>query len=233
MSKLTPRLLPLLLLTAAPTLWAAGPATQPTPTPDYSDPRKTVAAFLLALQSTDPAAIKSALVIAPDDVKITDTIINLSVAQSKLRTAAEKKFGDPATQYFGAVSSQIESRLQALQTAPLKITGDSALLSVPADETAQQSAGTIILKKIGNAWKLDATTLFNLAAVPPEVTAQRVALAAKLITVTDGITTDITAGKFPSAGEAYQEFWNRSLAVSRQIDAGTTTKPGQGDKVTR
>jgi hypothetical protein len=233
MPKLTRRLLPVLLLTAAPALWAAGPATQSTTAPDYSDPRKTVAAFLLALQSTDPAAIKSALVVAPDDAKITDTIINLSVAQSKLRTAAEAKFGDPATQYFGAVTSQIDSRLKALQSAPLKITGDSAILSIPADETAQQSAGTIILKKIGTAWKLDATTLFNLAAVPPETTRQRIALATQLIAVTDGITADIAAGKFPSAGEAYQQFWNRSLAVSRQVDAGTATKPGQGDKVTR
>jgi hypothetical protein len=233
MSKLTPRLLPLLLLTAAPALWAAGPATQSTPTPDYSDPRKTVAAFLMAVQSTDAAAIKNAIVVAPGDEKITDTIVGLWVAQAKLRIAAESKFGDAANQYFGTVSSQIESRLKTLQTAPLKMMDDSAVLTIPADETAQQSAGTVVLKKVGAAWKLDATTLFNLAAVSKETTDRRVALAGKLIGVTDGVTADIAASKFPSAGEAYQEFWNRSLAVSRQLDAGTTTKSGQGDTVTR
>ncbi len=180
---------------------------------DYSDPRKTVAAFLGAVQSTDAQAIKNAIIVAPGDEKIAETLVGLWVAQAKLRSAAEHQFGDGATPYFGAVASQIQSRLKALQTAPLKVMEDSAVLTIPADESAQQSSGTLVLKKIGNAWKLDATTLFNLSAVSKEKTDQRVALAAKLIGVTDGIAAEIAAGKFPSAGEAYQEFWNRSLAA--------------------
>ena len=205
---------------------ANAPATKPAAV-DYSDPRKTVQAFLVAVQSTDAATIKRAIVASPEQEPIANTIIALWVAQAKLRIAAEGKYADQAGPYFGTVNSQIESRLKTLQDAPMKITGESAILSIPGDEATQQSAGSVVLKKIGDGWKIDAGSLFNLANVPKETTDQRVALAKKLVTITDGMTTDINAGKFPSAGEAYQEFWNRSLAASKQGDAGAgaATRP--------
>ncbi len=85
----------------------------------------------------------------------------------------------------------------------------------------------MILKKIGNEWKLDAGTLFNLANVPQETTAHRTALAAKLTAISEAMSREIAGGKFPSAGEAYQEFWNRSLAASKELEGagGGTTQP--------
>ena len=74
MFKHTRFLFPALLL-VAPALYAADvPSTKPAAV-DYSDPRKTVQAFLVAVQSTDAAAIKRAIVASPEQEPIANTII--------------------------------------------------------------------------------------------------------------------------------------------------------------
>ncbi len=136
------------VLLMAPAIHAAEPATNPAGggavagAADYSEPRKTVASFLTAVQGTDPGPIKRAIVATADQEPVTNTIIALWVAQAKLRVVAESAFGSQAAgPFFGTVGSQMESRLKAIQDAPMKLTEESAILTVPADDTNHPVAG--------------------------------------------------------------------------------------------
>jgi len=195
---------------------------------DYSEPKKAVASFLKAVQSTDRKAIQDAIVVSPDQAAAVDTYLKLIFATNNLEKAAEVKFGDQAEQYFGISAKQLEARLKAVDDAPVKTVGDSAIISLPADETTNQPGGTIVLKKEGNLWKLDAATLFGLNNTKDQ-TDRSLALAAKMIPVTDEMTQEIGAGKFASAGEAFQEFWSRSLEVAKQAGGATTLPATQGN----
>ncbi len=187
---------------------------------DYSTPKKAIESFLNAVQSTDEKAIKAALVVAPEHQDAVDAYVKLILATNKLQKAAEARFGEQADQYFGVNSKQMESRLKAIEGAEAKMVGDSAIIEIPADEATKQPGGTVVVKKDGADWKLDAGTLFKLSETPQEQTDRGVAMAKKMAPLTEQMTTEIEGGKFASAGEAYQAFWQRSLEVVKESAGG-------------
>jgi hypothetical protein len=197
---------------------------------DYSSPKKTVGTFLNAVQSTDERAIKEALDVPAEYEEAVDNYVKLILATNKLQKAAEGRFGEQADQYFGVNAKQMEARLKAVEGAEVKMVGESAIIEIPADETTKQPGGTIVLKKMGNDWKLDAGTLFKLSETPKEQTERGMALSKKMIPLTEQMTTEIAGGKFASAGEAYQAFWQRSLAVVKETAGGAATRPAAQGK---
>ncbi|MGN6369475.1 MAG: hypothetical protein ACTHN5_14555 [Phycisphaerae bacterium] len=193
----------------------------PAKTPaDYSTPKKAIASFLNAVQSTDEKAINAALVVSPEQQPTVDAYVKLILATNKLEKAAEQRFGGQAEQYFGVNSKQLESRLKAVEGAEAKRVGDSAIIEIPADEATKQPGGTVVVKRVDGEWKLDAGTLFKLSDTPKEQTERAVALAKKMVPLTEQMTSEIEAGKFASASEAYQAFWQRSLEAVKE-GAGT------------
>ena len=95
---------------------------------DYSTPKKAIASFLSAVQSTDEKAIKDALVVAPEHEEAVDAFVKLIMATNKLQKAAETRFGEQADQYFGVNTKQMESRLKAIEASEAKMVGDSAII---------------------------------------------------------------------------------------------------------
>ena len=194
---------------------------------DYSEPKKTIASFLSAVQSTDEKAIREAIVVSPEQAPAVDAYLKLILATNKLQKAAEKKFGDQAEQFFGVNAKQMEARLKAVEDAPAKMVGGSANNQIAADEATHQPGGTIVVKKVGDQWKLDAGSLFKLNETPKEQTEKSVSLAGKMAPLTDEMTSEIEAGKFASASEAFQAFWQRSLELVKE-SAGTMPAATQG-----
>ena len=180
-----------------------------------------IESFLNAVQSTDEKLrSRRRLVVAPEHQDAVDAYVKLILATNKLQKAAEARFGEQADQYFGVNSKQMESRLKAIEGAEAKMVGDSAIIEIPADEATKQPGGTVVVKKDGADWKLDAGTLFKLSETPQEQTDRAVGMAKKMTPLTEQMTTEIEGGKFASASEAYQAFWQRSLEVVKGTAGG-------------
>lgn len=187
---------------------------------DYSSPKKAVASFL---QATDEKSLRDALVIAPESRASVEAFVGVMVSTIALQKEAEAQFGSAAAQYFSkATDAQLQRRLKVVNDAELTMNGtDAASINLPPDEEARQSGGTIELKKIDGQWKIDAASMFGLAKTPPETTAKRVRMAETLTGVTEQMIKDMP--KFLSAGDAYQEYWNRSKEAVTRLSGGTGT----------
>jgi hypothetical protein len=209
-----------LLLLLAPVAAAADSQPATRPAADYSDPRRAVQSFLRA---ADDAAMRDALLIDPAHRQAIDSFLGVMVATTRLRTAAEAQFGAGAAKYFSAATdAQLDARIKAIDAAPLQVNGDTATLAIPADEASRQSGGTVIVRKTPGGWKVDAATLLGVTGMAQDKLAARMKLADTITAVTNQMIQDVNARKFASAGDAYQEYWNRTReAAARQ----PTTRP--------
>ena len=82
-----------------------------------------------------------------------------------------------------------------------------------------------MLKKSGDQWQIDAVSLFTLDA-PADKLAARVTLAKKVAAIAQDTAKDILANRFPSATNAYQDFWARCQAVATAATVpATSTAP--------
>ena len=93
----------------------------------------------------------------------------------------------------------------------------------PATPATQSASQTLVLKKTEAGWKVDGGSFFNLPGEPADRIASRVALARKLTVVADAVAKDIAAGKFFSVGDAYQEYWSRSLQAAAAATSASST----------
>ena len=180
--------------------------------------KKGVEAFVTAWQSGDAKAMQEALVIPAGKEKDFETVLEAVAAISRLQKTAQEKFGNTATEYFANASEQFAARMKAIQEGTIKITGDSAVLTIAANEAAKTRGGTLVLvkKSGGGGWKIDAGTLFD-------VTPSLVSSSKLLTTVADGIADEIKKNKYAAAVDAYQEFNARYAAALKT----TTETPSE------
>jgi len=213
------------VITPAP---APAPAAKPESAApaDYSTPKAAAKSFLDAVRRADTPAMKAAVFTPSDQLDAVDTFLTVLAAGTDLQKAATTQFGADGTKSFGSVSSTaLQSRLAAIDAAEAHVTGDTATIMLPADPATQQSAGTILLKKIGTAWKLDGPALFGLTPANAAQNAARLDLAKKLLKIDEEVSRDITAGKYTSASDAYQDYWTRSrLAAAPSATAPSTRR---------
>jgi hypothetical protein len=189
-----------------------------------------VEGFLTAAQGGDEAGVKGAVVTAKEHEEAAGAYLDLMVATAQLQKAAMDKFGATAGATFGTASGPaLETRLKAVRAAGVKMAGESAIVTLPADEANKQAEATFILKKSGGAgggWKIDGASLFNLATEAKEKTAKNVALSKKLLVVTKGMIAEINEGKYGAAADAFQEFWTRSSKAAKEIGEGSVEPAG-------
>src|ERR1019366_4655168 len=97
-----------LLLSTVVLLLVARPlesATSSAPVkPDFSDPKKAASSFLAAVDAHDDAAIRNALIIAPEQKSAVEVFLQLASLKVRLQKAAEKQFGAAAASYFSSSS---------------------------------------------------------------------------------------------------------------------------------
>src|SRR5579884_3313569 len=220
----------ILLLTAS---HAALGQTSPAPTSmsapaashiDDSDPRAALLSLLQTIQSGDRKSAENLIVFSPDQEAAVKTYLDLIFATRDMESAADSTFGQQSEQYFGSARQQLPARIDAVKNAPIKTVGDFALVALPADEQNNQHGGTVVVKKIDDHWKIDGATLFALNQSNPDQTNHALALAKKMIPITQDIAGQIRSHKFASAADAYQEFWNRPLAAARETGAAPATQ---------
>jgi len=217
--------LPLMLLAAAPVLRAADTAPASAPavsTKDFSTPVTAVKSFLQASfnqldlsQKQDDAAITNTLII-PDAQK-TAILANLALTSSsaKLERACADVFGTAATaKTLGSGARDLlTARLSSIEKAPLTITGDTATLQIPADPSTRAAAGSVTLQRSNGEWKIDAASLFSLTGRSPAQLESQTDLLKKITTITDQLTAEVAAKKYPSVRDAYAELQTRIAKV--------------------
>jgi hypothetical protein len=195
---------------------------------DATEAKKGVEGFVAAWKSGDGKAIRGTLVISPQREREIGTLVDSIASIARLQKAAADKFGSSATEFFADSSAQFDARLKSIKEGPIKITGESAILTIAADETAKNKGGTIILVKSGGAWKIDAASLFNMTPERQKETAEVVAVAAKLIPITNQMTKEITEGKYAAAADAYQEFFTRYTTALKEGEGGAEKGAASG-----
>jgi hypothetical protein len=226
----TRRLLPLILPLALAATAAAAPTTRTAPAPaathpaatpahpstsDLSTPQATAISFLTALEAGDEAAAKNAVAFSdPKSTDIANLFLDILLSTNEIQRHAKVKFGANTADVFGDPEAALATRVEAIKKATPAITGDDAAMTLPEDPATHQAASTISFKKVGNQWKIDATSLFNLDKQPPEDLARTVGLARKLLEINRAVTANIDAGKYASASEAHDDWWQRSFAAA-------------------
>jgi copper chaperone CopZ len=191
--------------------------------------------LITAVQQGDFATMRQAMVIPPERKADIDTFIDAMAASARLQKAAQDNFGPVGAAQFGLPSAaQFARQIKRVDDSLPKIDGDAATLEVSADPTSGQQDQTVQLKKVGDAWKVDAAAYFHLTGGSPETIAERVALTRQITTIADVVAKNITAGKYYSAAIAYQDYWNRSMQATKAPadNAATTSAPASTVKTT-
>ena len=160
------------------------------------------------------------------------SFIDVMDQTTKLQRAARAEFGVGADKYFSDVTgAELAAKIKSIDAADVRIDGDSATVTMAANEAAKQASSTVKLKKVGANWKIDAASLFGLgspaaatepaaamaatapAATQKTATDRRVEIAHSITETTQQMVIDIKARKFASASDAYQEYWNRTRGL--------------------
>jgi hypothetical protein len=202
----------------------------------YSSPTGTAETYLRALNSGNKSVALNAMAVPAGHEAEVDAFVSLTIAQHWLQDAAVTRFKNDGDKVFlGDPKSRVTltAQLKALSEQKPDVSGGTATLLLPPAESGKEPQ-KVLLKKVGEDWKLDAMSLYSLDS---EKTPIRAALARKLASITEMAAKDVTAGKFSSATEAYQEYWTRmkeasqgSAATSR---AATASAPAATTDATR
>ncbi len=212
-------------------LGAAAMLVAPARADEGAEAKKAVDAFVAAWRTGDEKAILGTLVVPAAREEDIRAVVESMAAISRLQDAATKKFGAvSAADYFAEGSGQFETRLKGIKEGPVKVMGESAILTIPADETTKTQGGTIILVKSGATWKIEGASLFNMTPERQKETAELVAFSGKLTPIANQMKKEIVEGKYAAAVDAYQEFFTRYTAALKEMDARPATVPATRGK---
>lgn len=239
----------LLALMPAGALFSAdASSTQPgVSAKDFSTPSAAVKSYLQAsynqldlAQKQDDAAVTDTLILPADagQKQAAQALLDLTSATAQLEHACADKFGAAVTTRTLGNSGRdlLVARLKTIDEARVTLTGDTATMQIPEEEipedpatkrpASKQPAGTVILKKIGGDWKIDAASLWGLSAKSADQLKSMTSLTGKLTDATHQVAADVRAGKFPSAKDAYNDLHTRiAEALPAAPAAGPATLP--------
>ena len=182
---------------------------------DVSTPKKAGVAFAKAVEAGDQTAVKALATGTDAEFTLVKSISDLSMAMTKLETAAVAKFGAEAKLPKGMAIDMVSD----FETADEKIEGDNATLiikSKPDDKFPPT------LKKEGAGWKVD---LSNLDKDPQ--TAAMAMMVPPMVKAFDTVTKNIADGKYKAAADAYMDLGWKAVRQSCLLARGV---PGAGSR---
>lgn len=190
---------------------------------DLSSPRKTAAAFAMALQRGDMATLQTVTVGGADDYKLMRSVTGMTAAADQLNKAAVARFGaeegKKVARSMGGSPEQSDIPRQIAESDE-KVEGDSAAITMKG----APPGNAINLKKVEGRWKVD------LSQFPKrdEIARQTPILDAAAKVLVQG-AADVRNGKYRTAEEAGQEIQRQvnavSASVSRQQSPAAPARP--------
>lgn len=181
---------------------------------DKDQIKSSIKSLATAMKDGDGATAKKYVVNDENSQKLIDTLAKMSKAARDLQDAAVAKFGeDGKTLGAGRMAGNAPHFDKDLDEANITVNGDTATVA-PKDPTKGSVA---TFKKQDGTWKLD------LQSMPhAEQMAQGAVMMGKMADVMNEMTGEIKDGKYSSAQEARQAFYQK---VGAAMGAG---RPGAG-----
>jgi hypothetical protein len=156
-------------------------------------PKDVVAAFAKAVDSGDSATVHALATGSDQDFGMMNDFSQFEAANGRAKAALVTKFGDHPD-LFNPLDRTVNMMSTHLQAIDIKVNGDSATV---VDTNHPDDPNPMMLKQVNGSWKVD------LSSADKDPTAaqgaQQMKTSAKNL---DGVTADITAGKYATPQQA-------------------------------
>ena len=218
----------------APTTLPATSTTRPATALDQSSPKALLRSFFLSRGEVDEASLRSLFHAAtPAEQKILDGVVQVELANARLRAAEQQKFGHattaPSSSSLGGPSQLDPQSASEIDMFVEKIDGDHATVAPAKDATMSME-----LVRVEGKWKLPIASL--LGRTDPGMADSIHAATKAQIEVIDGLAADVKSGKLTSEDQVRQEMERRfaerlAAAVKATVPPATTTQPSTVPKL--
>jgi len=197
------------VMTAAPVpaRAAAAPATAAAVIAlDQSTPKALLRSFFASRGEVDEATLRALLHAAtPAERKVLDSVVQVELANSRLRAVERQRFGAAATTTAPSMASaqgiDVDT-LEDIDALTEKIEGDRATVSSPMNANI-----TMQLVRIDGKWKLPIAA--QAGRVDPTI-ADTLGVATRAqVEIIDAVAADVKAGRFTSDDQIQQELSRR------------------------
>ena len=207
--------------TSAATTPASAPAL------DQSTPKALLRSFFASRGEVDEATLRSLLHAAtPLEQKVLDSVVQIELANSRLRAAERQRFGSGATTTAPSVASQQGvdvDTIEDIEALTEMVEGDRATVSSPMNAKI-----TMQLVRVDGKRKLPVAAQAGGAVDPGIAETLGVATRAQ-VEIIDAVTADVKAGKFASEAQVRQElsrrFAERLASATRPSSSQSATQP--------
>jgi hypothetical protein len=188
---------------------------------DQSTPKALLRSFFASHGEVDEATLRSLLHAAtPLEQKILDSVVQVEMANSRLRAVERERFGAAATTTAPSVASSQGldvDTLEDIDALTEKIEGNRATIGSPMNASI-----TMQLVRVDGKWKLPVAA--QAGAVDP-ATAETLGTATRAqVEIIDTVTAEVRAGKFATQDQVRQELTRR---FAERLASATRPSPSQ------
>jgi hypothetical protein len=210
-----------------PATTAAAAATLPGSL-DQSTPKALLRSFFASRGEVDEATLRSLLHAAtPLEQKLLDSVVQVELANQRLRAAERARFGALATTTAPSVASSQGldvDTVEDIEALTEKVEGDRATVSSPMNANI-----TMQLVRVDGKWKLPVAAQAGRPVDPAMAETLGAATRAQ-VEIIDGVVADVRAGKFAGEEQVRQElarrFADRLASATRPANPSATQPAG-------
>jgi hypothetical protein len=167
----------------------SGSAASSAPLP--TEPKDVVTAFAKAVDTGDSATVHALATGSDQDFNLMNDFSQFETACARTKAALVAKFPDHPDLFKALDQGTLSTHLQAID---VKVNGDSATV---VDTKNPNDTNPMTLKRVNGAWKVDLSSTDKDPTAAQ--TGQQMQTTAKNL---DGVTGDITAGKYNTPEQA-------------------------------
>jgi hypothetical protein len=194
---------------------------------DQSTPKALLRSFFASRGEVDEATLRSLLHAAtPVEQKMLDSVVQIELANQRLRAAERERFGASATTTAPSVASSQGvdvDTVEDIDALTEKVEGDRATVSSPMNANI-----TMQLVRVDGRWKLPVAEQVG-GAVDPAMAETLGATTRAQVEIIDAVAADVRAGRFASEEQVRQElirrFAERLASATRPANNPSATQP--------
>ena len=213
------------ILAFASSASAAAPASAPAVTLDQSTPKALLRSFFASRGEVDEATLRSLLHAAtPLEQRILDSLVQVELANNRLRAAQRERFGTATTAPSVASSQGLDlDTVEDIEALTEKVEGNRAVLSSPMNARISME-----LVRVDGKWKLPMSA--QTGPVDPTIAETLGSATRAQVEIIDAVAADVRAGKFTGEEQVRQElarrFAERLASATRPANPSATRRTG-------
>jgi hypothetical protein len=182
--------------------WVArGQATPPTTEPiEPTTPKGALKSLAIAMDAGDRERIRNLMyTTSPIERKMIDVTSDMAVAIADLKHLMTKRYGEVATQIaMNESPDALPQSLAKIDSAEQKVDGDLAVINL----SAAMPRESMSLVRTGDYWKISVPQQIKDEGLTPEQVDEKIATVSSQSRIIRDLTTEVTAGKYPTAADA-------------------------------